>query len=108
VTDFGDVLLSCAPAIVQTIGALIVMLAFVGAARLACWLYERRNPLRLDACDCERCITGRHGLPCACDTWCGETTCLADAVPYADLVTSARAEAMIAELMAELDKGELR
>lgn len=107
-TDFGSVLLSCAPAIVQTIGVLVVMLAAVGVARLAFWLHEHRNPLRIEPGDCRRCITGHRGLPCACDTWCGETACLADAVPYADLVTSARAEAMIAELMAEIDKGELR
>jgi hypothetical protein len=88
----------------------IICLLGIAAAKVADgWRWWRgRNPLGLQAGDCERCITGRRGLPCACDTWCGETACLADAVPYQDLVANPTTEELIAELMAEIERGDLR
>lgn len=89
--------------------AIVCLLGIAAAKAADGWRWWRgRNPLRLEAGDCERCITGRRGLPCACDTWCGETACLADAVPYSDLVASPTPEELIAELMAEIERGDLR
>jgi hypothetical protein len=65
------------------------------------------RPERLQAGDCERCITADAALPCACEGPCGQPRCLAVTVTYAHFTVSPSAEELIAELMDEIDRGAL-